>query len=138
VGTPAYMAPEQVDGGTVDARSDVYSLGVVTYEALTGRKLVEAQEVGRMFVDVLYSVPAPASQWRPGLPADVDLVLAAALEKQAASRPTDIGEWSERLARLLEGLAPEEGGWPIAELAVPRERTAVTLDGFAAHPTTEI
>src|SRR6185503_2192890 len=69
VGTPRYMSPEQASGGAVDARSDVYSLGVVAFFAATGRAPFEADSAAAMLAKHV-ATPAPsAASVRPGLPA---------------------------------------------------------------------
>ena len=93
MGTPAYMSPEQVEGADLDARTDVYSLAAVTFEALSGRPVVQGQEPARMMVDVLYAAPPPVSSLRTGLPAGVDALFESALAKHPSGRPSDIEAW---------------------------------------------
>jgi ligand-binding sensor domain-containing protein len=113
VGTPAYMSPEQVEGGDLDGRTDVYSLAAVAFEALTGRAIIEAQETGRMLVDVLYATPPPVSSLVAGLPREVDAAFEAALVKRPADRASDIQAWADGLASLLETANPSGPGWPV-------------------------
>jgi len=112
VGTPEYMSPEQVHGWNVDARTDVYSLGAVCYEALLGRRAIRGEDLGRIMANVIDEVPPPASSVLPGVPEAASVALAVALAKDVFERPSDVAAWSETLAASLEtmpdGLA---SGW---------------------------
>jgi serine/threonine protein kinase len=116
VGTPEYMSPEQVMGGDVDARTDVYSLGAVCYEALVGRRAVRGEDLGRIMANVLDTVPEPASALLPGVPALASDALATALAKDPLERPADIAAWATAFAAALdtmpEGLTP---GWKLVD-----------------------
>jgi serine/threonine protein kinase len=116
VGTPEYMSPEQVRGEDVDARTDVYSLGAVCYEALLGRRAIRGEDLGRIMANVLDAVPEPASALLPGVPARATAALAAALAKEPAERPVDVAAWADTLAGALEtmpdGVIP---GWKIID-----------------------
>ncbi len=99
-GTPAFMAPEQIAEGDVDARADVYSLGCVAYYLLTGQLVFEAETAMKMFLQHLQSTPLPPSQ-RTELPVppEVDALVLACLDKDPARRPQD----AEALLRLIDG-----------------------------------
>lgn len=76
MGTPMYMSPEHVDAKRACAASDLYSLGVLTYEALTGRLPYEnADDIASLFAAILYGEPVPIQQVRPDLPDDVAQVV---------------------------------------------------------------
>jgi len=119
VGTPAYMAPEQVTGEDVSPATDLYALAAVLWEALTGARLVKAEAVGTIFNEILTADPAPPSLLDTGLPPDVDAALLAALAKRPADRPSDLEAWGSRLAALLEGLPAAGRGW---RRSLPPER----------------
>lgn len=87
IGTPAYMAPEQWSGGTAAAAADVYSLGVIAYELLTGRRPFAPSEVRDRFKQRLYAAPDSASRINPQLPRAVDALLARMLAETPAGRP---------------------------------------------------
>ncbi len=116
VGTPEYMSPEQVMGENVDARTDVYSLGAVCYEALVGRRAVRGEDLGRIMANVLDTVPEPASALLPGVPALASDALATALAKDPLERPADIATWAAAFAASLdtmpEGITP---GWTLVD-----------------------
>ena len=111
VGTPAFMAPEQVAAGELSAATDVYALAAVAWEALTGLRLVRAEAVGAIFTEILNTPAPPPSRFRPGLPESVDGLFLAALAKEPRERPADAEEWGRRVADALEGLPPEDPGW---------------------------
>jgi serine/threonine-protein kinase len=96
VGTPGYMAPEQVCGGRIDARTDVFALGAVLYRALTGRPPFGVAEVQAMFDVVSRQPPAPSELDRD-IPKDVDRVLAIALAKEAGDRFASAQELADAL-----------------------------------------
>ena len=121
VGTPAYMSPEQVRGEPLDARSDVYSLATVVYEALTGRPVVPGRELGRILTAVLDAEAPPPSTLLPGLHPAVDLAFAAALAKRRDDRPADVESWVSGLAFALDEAPPSGGGWPATAFAVSDE-----------------
>jgi ligand-binding sensor domain-containing protein/tRNA A-37 threonylcarbamoyl transferase component Bud32 len=116
VGTPRYMSPEQVRDEEVDARSDIYSFAAVCYEALTGRKLIAGDELGRILIDVLHTAPPPPSSLLTGIASGVDEAFAFALAKDRGQRPTGIEAWGRALGDALESAAGEPGnkGWPLS------------------------
>jgi serine/threonine protein kinase len=86
VGTPTYLAPEQGEGKPVDHRADIYSLGVVLYEMVTGRTPFDADSpMGIIFKHIYEPIPSPR-QYRPDLPDEVEQVIAKALAKDPADR----------------------------------------------------
>ncbi len=105
-GTPLYMSPEQALGRTVDARSDLFSLGSVLYEVLTGRKAFGAESVPKILLEVTTHDPAPPSTVLSGLPADVDTVIARCLAKEPSQRYPDGRTLAEDLADILTGVRP--------------------------------
>jgi len=101
VGTPGYMAPEQVLGAPTDARADVFSLGAVAYRCLTGRRPFEGRDTAQMVFEIVYKTPSRPSMLMEGLPRDVDRVLALALAKSRDLRPRAAGELARALKAAL-------------------------------------
>lgn len=106
-GTPAFMAPEVILEGRVDARADIYALGCVAYYLLTGQLVFDADTPMKMFVQHVQSVPVPPSE-RSELPIspEVDALVMACLEKDPARRPAS----AQELMRRIDHIA-RPGGW---------------------------
>ena len=103
VGTPAYMAPEQIRGAAVDARTDVFAIGVVLYELAAGRHPFGNHAVGETLHQVLTGRPVPIG--RPDLPEAFEAVIFRCLEKDPAARYNEGGD----VAAALEPIAAERG-----------------------------
>jgi serine/threonine protein kinase len=86
VGTLAYMAPEQLQGGEIDARSDIFSMGVVLYELLTGNLPFEAMHEAAMMYAILNEAPQPVQKYLPGVSSELIHILNRALEKDPEDR----------------------------------------------------
>lgn len=86
LGSPRYMSPEQVTGAPLDQRTDVFSLGVVLYELLTGRPPFQADSVQGIMFQALNSQPVPPSRINPAIPRILDFVVAKAIAKDANFR----------------------------------------------------
>jgi tRNA A-37 threonylcarbamoyl transferase component Bud32 len=119
LGTPAYMAPEQVRRGQADARTDLYAFAAVAYEVLTRRPLVPAERVSDFLRGAWNPAPPPPSTLVPVLGREVDALFAQALATDPDHRPGNAAAWGEALARGLEA-AQGPGGWPeVMPLAAP-------------------
>jgi serine/threonine-protein kinase len=112
LGSPSYTAPEQIDGGPVSPRADVFSLAAVVYEMATGTKAFAGPSVPAAVRSVLFSTPEPPSRRRPGLPASFDAVLRRGLAKNPEDRYASAGElaaaidpsgFERALARISRG-----------------------------------
>lgn len=86
MGTPQYMAPEQAEGRVVDARSDLYSLGVIVYEMLAGEVPFSDPSVPALLVKHIRELPAPPSTKKPGVPPALEAIAMTCLEKDPARR----------------------------------------------------
>ncbi len=104
MGTPAYMAPEQVRGGDVDARADLYAMGVVFYRLTTSKLPFKGDTAFSMVQSQVNDPPTPALSFRHDLPAWVDEVVTRALEKAPEQRFQSAAEFHEAFARCLAGL----------------------------------
>jgi serine/threonine-protein kinase len=100
LGTPSYMAPEQLAGMTVDGRSDLYALGAVIYQLLTGRLPHQSESMARLMYEIANERVADVRLLRPGLPEALAMVLALALEKRPELRYAT----GEDLAQDLEAV----------------------------------
>jgi len=112
IGTPAYMAPEQVAGGVVDHRADLYAVGVLAYEMLTGQLPFTAPTPHEMMAAHVTAAPAPLLQRAPSAPPRLAAVVMRCLEK----RPED--RW-QRAGELLEALASSSAEPPRPARAAP-------------------
>jgi len=139
IGSPFYMSPEQILGSKgIDHRSDLWSVGVVAYEALTGRKPFDAETMGGLAIKI-HSEPLPVpSAVRPDLPAPVDAWFARACARNPSERFTTTRELAEELARAAGGQMPRSLQPPRittgsgSRRAPDPEENAVTLAAGAA------
>ena len=126
VGTPEYMAPEQAEGKEIDARADIYSLGVIFYELVTGRKPFTADTpMGVIIKQIHDPLPMP-SQYIENIPEEVERVLFKALTKDPAARYESMDDLVKALRRLA---ANEDRYTPRqAEAAIPGYEERVIPD----------
>lgn len=103
-GTPEYLSPEQAMGAEVTARSDLYALGVVFYEMMTGR-LPFTGSAARLIYQHLHELPKPPSHVRPEVPAEVDDLVLKLLRKEPAERFASAREFDEALTACERRLA---------------------------------
>ena len=117
VGTPQYMSPEQCSQtGTIDARSDIYSLGVIVYEMLAGHVPFTGESPTVIMMKQVQDRPPSILAARADLPAGIDQAIAKALAKQPADRFQTAGEFSETLSRASEaGVALAGASIPVAD-----------------------
>jgi len=101
-GSPHYLAPEQLQGGTVDARTDIHALGVVFYELLTGRKAFMGDSVDQITCAVLTNHPAPAHELRSGVPRTLSAIASKAMARDPAERYAHAADMATELRRWVE------------------------------------
>jgi tRNA A-37 threonylcarbamoyl transferase component Bud32 len=104
LGTCQYMSPEQARGHKVDARSDIFSFGAVLYEILSGRAAFQGETGSHIVVAVLENEPQPPSTLAPGLPVEVDRIVARSLRKNREERYQSAGELHADLRSLAQEL----------------------------------
>lgn len=111
VGTPHYVSPEAAEGDPIDVRADVYSLGLVAYELLTGVLPIDGAEAGALLVQKVRR-PAPTMSHRTGAsyPPALEQLIARTLSRTPAKRPASAGAFIE----ALEALAGEDGASPVS------------------------
>jgi serine/threonine protein kinase len=134
VGTPTYMSPEQIQGRPLDHRSDIYSLAVVGYEALTGTRLVAGGELIEIMLAVLSTTPPLLSSLVEGASPALDQAFASALHKDPQRRPSDIEAWTASLLPEIEKLRSDAPGWPSGH--PPRD--AAPIEDGVVLPTAEL
>lgn len=101
-GSPHYLAPEQLEGGTVDARTDIHALGVVFYELLAGRKAFDGDTVDQITSAVLSNHPAPAHEIRSNVPPVLSAIAAKAMARERNQRYSSAAAMAAELRRWFE------------------------------------
>jgi serine/threonine protein kinase len=107
IGTAAYMSPEQIKGETVDARSDLFSLGAVLYEMVTGAQAFAGKTITAVFANVLSEAPASPASVNPALPKELEQIIMKALAKDSNARYQSAAEILADLTQLKQGPAPK-------------------------------
>ncbi|OGD23195.1 MAG: hypothetical protein A2Y69_07280 [Candidatus Aminicenantes bacterium RBG_13_59_9] len=131
IGTPEYMSPEQVEGREVDPRSDLYSLGVILFEMVTGRVPFEADTPFAVGVKHKSEKPPDPRQINAHIPEDLNSLILKCLEKDGAKRYQSAEE-------LLSALAKIEKAFPAAEPLLPKRKTIFSKEVTATFSLKKI
>ncbi len=134
IGTPNYMSPEQVAGGVVDGRSDLFSLGVVLFELLTGQRPFPGHTLTEVAYKIVHEPARIPSQVRPGLPSAFNPIVLKLLEKdpdRRYARGADVARALEALRRVLAGVAGDVSQFT----APPTQPPPGEVGGVGAAPT---
>jgi serine/threonine-protein kinase len=130
MGTPSYMSPEQVKGRAVDGRSDIFSLGVMLYEMVTGEKPFPGQNITTVIYKIVNEEPVPPRQINPSIHAGISTVVMRALEKDPDQRYQSCREMLEDL-RNYRSIAPA-GNNPQSTMVLGGGSPSATL--ISANP----
>lgn len=130
LGSPKYMSPEQVLGQTIDGRSDIFSLGVVLYEMLTGQSPFSGDNLNTIMYRILNETPVPPSLVNENVPEAFDSIIAKALSKRPEDRYQNAKVMARDLREYLNASQANETG-PKTETAVPQLEPVVFDDGLA-------
>jgi len=139
VGTPAYMAPEQVGGKSVDYRTDIYSLGLIMYEVFTGAQAFQAENAVAVALKQMRESPVPPHEIEPMVPVAIERAILKCLEKEPAKRFQSIGDLENALRAPGAPVSPQPAvnfalnhsshapatHAPFAHAAEPKRRSAV-------------
>ena len=103
MGTPAYMSPEQIEGRTIDHRTDIFSLGVMLYEMAGGTRPFQGRSWAELAAAILRDTPRPLGEIRAELPGALGRMVQRCIEKRAEDRFASAGEVGEALRRVTAG-----------------------------------
>jgi serine/threonine protein kinase/tetratricopeptide (TPR) repeat protein len=145
LGTIAYMSPEQARGADLDGRSDLFSLGLVLYEMVTGRRAFDGETTAVIFDGILNRMPIAPSEINPDVPPGLEAVIAKAIEKDRSARYQSLAELASdlrllrrstdsgvSLTKMASSAAPSTSAWPsraTQSAASPTEAAAPAKKG---------
>lgn len=136
MGTPGYMSPEQARGQSpIDPRTDVFALGCVLFECIAGRAPFVGDHPMAVLVKLLLEAPPRLADLAPETPPAVETLVASLLAKEPGDRPADGDALAARIARVLDGGAPEAVALPALGV---RERRVVTVMLWRTRDTDEL
>ncbi|MBV9280070.1 MAG: protein kinase [Chloroflexi bacterium] len=126
LGTPLYMAPEQIEAGKVDGRADIYSLGSVVYQMVTGRPPFEGDDPLSIAFMHVHKPPAPPAEIQAGVPEDWEALILKALAKDPADRFQSAAQMAEAISRL--------GGEPSTDSRPAPDASQTAVPPLRARP----
>jgi eukaryotic-like serine/threonine-protein kinase len=138
VGTAQYLSPEQARGGEVDPRSDLYSLGIVLYELLTGKTPFDGETPVEIAMKHLSTAPKPPSRLRSDIPPELDMVVLRALAKNPDDRYQSADEMEADLERVARGARVSATTADTATQVLSRPAAAAVVAAEAATAATMI
>ncbi|HVQ41902.1 MAG TPA: serine/threonine-protein kinase, partial [Vicinamibacterales bacterium] len=137
MGTPAYMSPEQIEGKPVHASSDMFSLGIVLFELVTGKRPFTGDTPAALASSILRDAPPRASQLKPGVPSALDALIAECLDKNSARRPT-AKALGDRLRQLQQPAAQHKSTLRNPWVIIPAALVVLAIAGaFVWSSTTK-
>ena len=113
IGTPAYMSPEQAAGKPVDARADIYALGLVLYEMFTGRCAFQGDSGFAVALKQIHETPPPPRTVEPSLPPTIEEAILRCIEKDPAKRFASVTELKAALAKRIEATVAPSSAEPL-------------------------
>jgi predicted Ser/Thr protein kinase len=125
LGTPAYMAPERLRGQTGDHRADIFSLGVILFELVTGRRPFEGSDMLTLVSNMLTQATPLACEVEPEVPADISEFIAQMLSKEPSERPLSAALVKSELERLRHARRPVSSSRVVAGTAAPTRARAL-------------
>lgn len=131
VGTPIYMSPEQCTGAKIDARSDLFSLGVVLYKLCTGKLPFQGNDVADVFSAIAKDAATPVREINPEVPAKFSRLIERMMNKSPANRPPD----ALNLVRLLEIIEVEEERRLLKQQSKATEADNAAASAAKSHTT---
>lgn len=132
LGTPQYMSPEQVLGKTVDGRSDLFSVGVILYQLLSGQKPFKGETLATLLFQIATENPQPIGQFVPALPASLKQIIDKLLKKQPEKRFQKGKDLADGLRRVLKDFEEHERTAGAARIVPLRVKWAGLMAGAVA------
>ena len=134
MGTPMYMSPEQAQGLSVDRRTDVYALGAVLFECLTGRPPFDGPNVTAILAKVLTAPPPRLRDWNPELPRALDDVVVRALAKDPSERPASVPALVAAVNEAIGDAPSDVAATGTPRVVPPTQVTPMVIEVKRAEP----
>ncbi len=119
LGTPSYMSPEQISGLSLDGRSDIFSLGAVLYELLSGERAFPGETISTVIYRITHEEPTPLRRLNPAFPASLDACLQKALAKDPSRRYSRAVDLARDLGRAADGGSVSPGAQATTVVKMP-------------------